>query len=176
MALMETHIAPPVVAVIVTHDPGEWFEETLRAFGAQDYPELSILILDSGSSVDPTPRVADVLPGAFVRVMPTNKGFGATANEVLAIEDCMLASEPGNLARRLGASWCAEQGLSAWERGRGPAGRGRGDVPASGVSAACWAEGRGSAVAQAPACGRASGSGGASRPVLRRAAPPSPPR
>jgi GT2 family glycosyltransferase len=82
---METHIAPPVVAVIVTHDPGEWFEETLRAFGAQDYPELSILVLDAGSSVDPTPRVADVLPGAFVRLMPTNKGFGATANEVLTM-------------------------------------------------------------------------------------------
>ena len=29
---METHIAPPVVAVIVTCNPGEWFEETLRAF------------------------------------------------------------------------------------------------------------------------------------------------
>ncbi len=51
----------------------------------------------------------------------------AGANEVLAIEDCLLASEPGNLARRLAASWCAEQGLKAWERGRGPAGRGRGE-------------------------------------------------
>ena len=43
---MET-IAPPVVAVIVTCDPGEWFEETLQAFGSQDYPELSILVLDA---------------------------------------------------------------------------------------------------------------------------------
>jgi GT2 family glycosyltransferase len=81
---MET-IAPPVVAVIVTSNPGEWFEETLAAFGSQDYPELSILVLDAASTVDPTPRVASVLPGAFVRIMPTNKGFGATANEVLTM-------------------------------------------------------------------------------------------
>jgi GT2 family glycosyltransferase len=81
---MET-IAPPIVAVIVTCDPGEWFEETLRAFASQDYPELSILVLDAASAVDPTPRVAAVLPGAFVRRLPTNRGFGATANEALAM-------------------------------------------------------------------------------------------
>ncbi|HXQ91287.1 MAG TPA: glycosyltransferase family 2 protein [Acidimicrobiales bacterium] len=81
---MET-IAPPVVAVIVTCDPGEWFEETLRAFASQDYPELSILVLDAASEVDPTPRVAAVLPQAFVRRLPTNRGFGATANEVLSM-------------------------------------------------------------------------------------------
>jgi GT2 family glycosyltransferase len=82
---METHIAPPVVAVIVTCNPGEWFEETLQAFASQDYPELSVLVLDAASDVDPTPRVARVLPGAFVRLLPTNKGFGASANEVLTM-------------------------------------------------------------------------------------------
>jgi len=81
---MET-IAPPVVAVIVTCNPGEWFEETLRALASQDYPELSILVLDAASEVDPTPRVAAVLPEAFVRRLPTNKGFGATANEALSM-------------------------------------------------------------------------------------------
>ena len=85
LALMETHIAPPVVAVVVTSNPGEWFEETLRALASQDYPELSVLVLDAASTVDPTPRVARVLPGAFVRLMPTNRGFGATANEVLTM-------------------------------------------------------------------------------------------
>jgi GT2 family glycosyltransferase len=81
---MET-IAPPVVAVIVTCDPGEWFEETLQAFASQDYPELSVLVLDAASAVDPTPRVAAVLPGAYVRRLPVNRGFGATANEVLTM-------------------------------------------------------------------------------------------
>src|SRR5579863_1448085 len=81
---MET-IAPPVVAVIVTSDPGEWFEETLRAFASQDYPELSVLVLDAASATDPTPVVASVLPHAFVRRLPANRGFGATANEVLTM-------------------------------------------------------------------------------------------
>jgi 23S rRNA (uracil1939-C5)-methyltransferase len=55
-------------------------------------------------------------------------GFHAPAggNEVLAMDDCLLASEQGNRARELAAGWCAAQGLTAWERGeRGP-GRERG--------------------------------------------------
>jgi len=48
-------------------------------------------------------------------------GFHAPAggNRVLAMEDCLLASEQGNLARRVALGWCREQGLAAWERGRG---------------------------------------------------------
>jgi GT2 family glycosyltransferase len=81
---MET-LAPPVVAVIVTCDPGPWFPETLRAFAAQQYPELSILVLDAGSAQDPTAVVARELPGAFVRLLGVNRGFGASANEVLTM-------------------------------------------------------------------------------------------
>jgi len=43
----------------------------------------------------------------------------AGGNSVAPIGDCMLASELGNRARELGAAWCREQGLLAWERGRG---------------------------------------------------------
>jgi 23S rRNA (uracil1939-C5)-methyltransferase len=48
-------------------------------------------------------------------------GFHAPAggNRVTPIEDCMLASERGNLAREVALRWCRAQGLSAWERGRG---------------------------------------------------------
>jgi len=74
---------PPVVAVVVTHDPGPWFEETLRSFGAQTYKALSVLVIDAASAVDPTPRIAEVLPSAYVRRLDTNPGFGAVANEVL---------------------------------------------------------------------------------------------
>jgi GT2 family glycosyltransferase len=81
---MET-LAPPVVAVIVTCDPGPWFAETLRAFAAQEYPELSVLVLDAGSAQDPTAVVASELPGAFVRLLGVNRGFGASANEVLTM-------------------------------------------------------------------------------------------
>jgi len=81
---MET-LAPPVVAVVVTHDPGPWFEESLEAWAGQDYPALSVLVLDAASAEDPTPRVASVLPEAYVRRLDANRGFGATADEALAM-------------------------------------------------------------------------------------------
>jgi 23S rRNA (uracil1939-C5)-methyltransferase len=55
-------------------------------------------------------------------------GFHAPAgrNRVVAIDDCMLASERGNLAREIALQWCRAQGLRAWDRGRhGEAGRAR---------------------------------------------------
>ncbi|MFI5005749.1 MAG: 23S rRNA (uracil(1939)-C(5))-methyltransferase RlmD [Solirubrobacterales bacterium] len=55
-------------------------------------------------------------------------GFHAPAgwNMVLPIEDCLLASEQGNRARRVAMQWCREQGLHAWSRG-GEEGGGLGD-------------------------------------------------
>jgi GT2 family glycosyltransferase len=76
-------VPPPVVAVVVTHDPGPWFEETLRSLTSSDYPSLAIFVLDAGSADDPTPRVAAVAPHAFVRRLPGNVGFAAAANEAL---------------------------------------------------------------------------------------------
>lgn len=75
--------APPVVAVVVTRDPGPWLEETLAALGAQDYPALSVLVLDAGSAEDPTARVAEVLPDAFVRRLAEDGGYAASTNHVL---------------------------------------------------------------------------------------------
>jgi 23S rRNA (uracil1939-C5)-methyltransferase len=48
-------------------------------------------------------------------------GFHAPAGgrAVVGMHDCLLASELGNRARELAAAWCAEQGLTAWERGGG---------------------------------------------------------
>ncbi len=82
---METTAPPPVVAVVVTRDPGPWFDETLQALGAQDYPDLSVLVLDAASAEDPTARVAAALPGAYVRRLDADKGFAASTNEVLAM-------------------------------------------------------------------------------------------
>src|SRR4051812_26820610 len=85
-AAMDPHPqAPSVVAVVVACDPGEWLEETLPARGAQDYPSLSVLVLDAGGGADdPTARIAQVLPEAYVRRVEGNPGFGAAANEALA--------------------------------------------------------------------------------------------
>ena len=83
--------APPVVAVVVVHDPGDWFDETLDAFAHQDYPNLRVLFLVvSDGSADTTvaeidARIQQRLPGSFVRSVGANVGFGAAANEVLRL-------------------------------------------------------------------------------------------
>ena len=82
--LFEEGPRPPVVAVVVVRDPGPWLEETLGALAALDYPELSLLVIDDGSTDDPTPRIAAVAPGAFVRRRETAGGFAVAANEVIA--------------------------------------------------------------------------------------------
>ena len=59
---------PAVVAVIVTADPGPWFDEGLRSLAAQDYSELSVLVLSSGDDGEGViERVGRVLPEAFIR-------------------------------------------------------------------------------------------------------------
>ena len=72
-----------MVAVIVTKDPGDWFEATLDSLEDQDYEELSVLVVDNGSAEDPTERVADVAPGAFVKRLEEDEGFSEAANEAL---------------------------------------------------------------------------------------------
>ena len=78
--------APPVVAVVVADQPGEWFEEALQAVGSQDYPNQSVLVIDGAGREDLGPRVAAVLPDAFLRRPDRRgrpKGFAAAANDVL---------------------------------------------------------------------------------------------
>jgi GT2 family glycosyltransferase len=76
---------PPVVVVVVTRDPGDWFEETLASLAAQDHANLSILIVDAGSTRDPTARVAARLPGAVVHRVAVPLPWGCAANEVLGV-------------------------------------------------------------------------------------------
>ncbi|MFK7917222.1 MAG: glycosyltransferase [Ilumatobacter sp.] len=89
----ETQNAPPVVAVVVVHEPGDWFVETLEALAEQDYPNLRFLfLLTDGTRPDVAegdPSVSEVilgvLPKAFVRDLGANPGFGTAANEVLRL-------------------------------------------------------------------------------------------
>ena len=83
VALMPEEQAPPVVAVVVACDPGPWFEECLEALGAQDYPNLDVLVVDAASHEELTARVAAVLPRAFILRQGERSGFSAAANEVL---------------------------------------------------------------------------------------------
>lgn len=80
-----TVTAPPVVVVLVTCDPGDWLEAALTGLSVQDYPDLTVLVLDAGCAEDPTSRVAAVLPRAFVRRVDGEPTFAETANEALQV-------------------------------------------------------------------------------------------
>jgi GT2 family glycosyltransferase len=73
--------APAVVAVVVTTGPGPGLEATLASLVAQDYEELSLLVVANGETEHVAQRVAAVAPLAFVRALEENKGFGAACNE-----------------------------------------------------------------------------------------------
>ncbi|MFZ9727214.1 MAG: glycosyltransferase family 2 protein, partial [Ilumatobacteraceae bacterium] len=81
-----TDTAPPVVAVMVVHEPGEWFAEVLAGLAAQDYPDLRLVAFLTGTT-DPEVgrRVSDVLPEALVRHVEGNPGFGPVANHVMRV-------------------------------------------------------------------------------------------
>lgn len=73
-----------MVAIVVARDPGSWFTEGIASLEAQDYPQLSILVMDNGGEHDPAERVADVAPFAYVKRRSTDEGFSAAANEAAA--------------------------------------------------------------------------------------------
>jgi GT2 family glycosyltransferase len=81
--------APSVVSVMVVHEPGEWFEETVAALAAQDYPNLRSLFLlapaPDDELADTTARIRRVMPSAFIRELGANVGFGPAVNEVLRL-------------------------------------------------------------------------------------------
>jgi GT2 family glycosyltransferase len=107
-------IAPPVVAVVVAHEPTPWLDECLRSLTSQDYPNLSILVIENagevahkekdrarspvgvGATSSPsdsapahddgiTPRVAAIDPDVYVHRLDGNSGFGPAANQVLEL-------------------------------------------------------------------------------------------
>jgi GT2 family glycosyltransferase len=89
----ETVVAPPVVAVMVVHAPGAWFEETLDSLARQDYPNLNTFFLLTASpqrtghgeltDAEIAEHISAVLPNAFIEQLGANPGFSAAANSVL---------------------------------------------------------------------------------------------
>ncbi|HRE02854.1 MAG TPA: hypothetical protein PLV68_16250, partial [Ilumatobacteraceae bacterium] len=79
-----------VVAVMVVHRPTDHtavrfdahFDELLRALAAQDYPNLKTLFLIAGEPGDLAATIRAKVPGAFVRPVGGNPGYGPAANEV----------------------------------------------------------------------------------------------
>ena len=82
-----SQFAPPVVAVMVVHDPGDWFDEVLAGLATQDYPNLKHLVLLAGDAAELPERIRAGLSKAFVRAVEGNPGFGPAANEVLRLVD-----------------------------------------------------------------------------------------
>ncbi|MSO85979.1 MAG: glycosyltransferase family 2 protein [Acidimicrobiia bacterium] len=76
---------PAVVAVVVARDPGAWFEEVLASLVAQDYPNLSLLVVDANSAVAVKERVTQAAPDALVYRLAHDHGFGASVNEALGL-------------------------------------------------------------------------------------------
>lgn len=98
--------APAVVAVMVTRNPGPWFDEALSSLAAQDYSNLAVLVIDAASDTDPTARVASVLPDAYVLRLDDNPGFGTAANHVREVVDgaafyCFLHDDAAPTPRAL---------------------------------------------------------------------------
>jgi len=110
-------------------------DDALRRIGRLDGFELEQIVpalepwryrnkLEYSFGEDPDPAAGDPARPQLVC------GFHAPAggNRVTPIEDCLLASERGNLARAAALNWCRAAGLTAWERGRG-----RGERAAAGA-------------------------------------------
>ncbi len=67
---------PAVVAIVVAHDPGGWFEECLTSLADQDYPRLRTVVVDAGSATPVAARVEASLPDATLLRIDEAVGFG----------------------------------------------------------------------------------------------------
>jgi len=78
--------APPVVAVMVVHDPGDWFAETLASLAAQDYPDVRLVALLTAATGSATSElIRQTFPSAVVRTVEGNPGFGPVVNQALSL-------------------------------------------------------------------------------------------
>lgn len=77
--------APAIVAVCVASEAGDDFDVCLESLVAQDYPNLSILVVDAGNEQPIAERVASIAPSAFIHRLQTDPGFSAAANQALTL-------------------------------------------------------------------------------------------
>ncbi len=74
---------PSVTAVVVAHDPGDWFDETLDSIVTQDYPRLELVVVDGTGDATLAERVRAVAPSATMIDASDTEGFSAAVNTVL---------------------------------------------------------------------------------------------
>lgn len=77
--------APAVVAVVVVTAARDELETTLASIAAQDYVNLSVLVVDAADEDPIADRVAEVLPAAYIHRMTGSPGFSAAANQAMTL-------------------------------------------------------------------------------------------
>lgn len=83
-----TIVAPPVVAVMVAHEPGDWFGDTLTSLATQDYPDVRLVVFLTGTTPDGVlEEIRRQHPDAIVRFVEGNPGYGPVANQVMGMVD-----------------------------------------------------------------------------------------
>ena len=68
---------PKVQLVLVTHDPGEWFEEVLQGIAAQDYKSLDVTVVDTTRRAAIEEKVKSILPNSEILHVKRAPGFSA---------------------------------------------------------------------------------------------------
>lgn len=76
---------PAIVAVCITDDPVGDVDACLESLVAQNYPNLSILVIDAGHPEQIADRVAAIAPDAYLHRMQGTPGFAAAANQALTL-------------------------------------------------------------------------------------------
>ncbi len=74
---------PSVVCVVVTNDPGEWFDESIKSIMDSGYPDLTTLILDLSINDGLKERVSKLAPKAFLRKFDETYNFASAINDAV---------------------------------------------------------------------------------------------
>ena len=75
--------APAVVAVVVACGHGTWLDEALHTLATQDYPNLSVLVVEVGADDKVSDRVAKFVPDSHFARMAPGTTFAEAANKAL---------------------------------------------------------------------------------------------
>ncbi len=73
------------MAVVVAHEPGAWFVETLESLAVQDYAHLRVAVIDAAGS-RLAAQVRSVMPDAVVMGTGGSNGFSEAANTILSAD------------------------------------------------------------------------------------------
>lgn len=76
--------APPVCAVVINWNRPRETLSCLRSLARSTYPALSLLLVDNGSEEDVSDGIRREVPGVELIRNPSNRGFGAAANQGIA--------------------------------------------------------------------------------------------